>query len=62
MYILLVVGVGEILGGLAFGIFGTYLNRFIGRSPRVVLGFFCHIGVFVIALINLPWDSPVVEQ
>ena len=56
------MGVGEIIGGLAFGIFGTYLNRFIGRSPRVVLGFFCHIGAFVIALINLPWDSPVAEQ
>ena len=55
------VGLGEIIGGLAFGIFGIYLNRFIGRSPRVVLGFVCHIGAFVIALINLPFDSPTVE-
>ena len=43
----IVVGLGEIIGGLAFGIFGIYLNRFIGRSPRVVLGFVCHIGAFV---------------
>ena len=57
----IVVGLGEIIGGLAFGIFGTYLNRFIGRSPRVVLGFVCHIAAFVIALINLPFDSPTVE-
>ena len=57
----IVVGIGEIIGGLAFGIFGIYLNRFIGRSPRVLLGFVCHIGAFVIALINLPFDSPTVE-
>ena len=57
----IVVGLGEIIGGLAFGIFGIYLNRFIGRSPRVVLGFVCHISAFVIALINLPFDSPTVE-
>ena len=60
-YMFTVVGLGEIIGGLAFGIFGSYLNRFIGRSPRVVLGFVCHIGAFAIALINLPFDSPTVE-
>ena len=32
------MGIGEIIGGLAFGIFGRYLDPFIGRTPRYVLG------------------------
>lgn len=53
----IVVGVGEIVGGLAFGIFGQYLNKYIGRTPRVILGFVLHITAFIIALINLPFNS-----
>ncbi len=33
----IMIGVGEILGGLIFGIFGKVTNR-VGRSPVVVLG------------------------
>ena len=54
-----VVGVGEIVGGLAFGIFGQYLNKYIGRTPRVILGFVLHITAFIIALINLPFNSTI---
>jgi MFS family permease len=53
----IVVGVGEILGGLTFGIFGRYLSRY-GHDAPVILGFFVHIGAFAIAFVNLPFDSP----
>ena len=53
----IVVGAGEILGGLTFGIFGHLLAKY-GRHPPVILGFLVHIGAYVIAFINLPADSP----
>lgn len=54
----IVVGVGEILGGLVFGIFGQKIGSRLGRNPPVILGALCHLGVFVIAYVNLPVDSP----
>ena len=38
------------------------MNRYIGRNPRVILGFIVHIGAFLIALVNLPFDSPIREM
>ncbi len=54
----IVVGAGEIVGGLAFGIFGKYLSRF-GRHYPVILGFVVHVGAMLIALFDLPWKAPM---
>ena len=55
------MGCGEISGGLIFGIFGKYLNRFIGRSPRYLLGIIAHMGAYLIAFLNIPFDCPIGE-
>lgn len=53
----IVLGVGEIIGGLLFGILGhTMSNR--GRDPIVILGFLVHMISFFLIFINLPSDSP----
>lgn len=54
----IVIGAGEIIGGLSFGIFGKHLARF-GRHYPVLLGFVVHIGAMVIAFMNLPFRSPI---
>lgn len=51
------VGVGEVLGGSAFGIFGSKFTKW-GRAPVVIFGFVVHAAAFLIALLNLPIDSP----
>lgn len=53
----IIVGVGEMLGGLLFGIFGHLLAKH-GRDPPVILGFVVHMAAFFIAFINLPSDAP----
>lgn len=53
----IIVGLGEITGGLAFGIFGKYLARF-GRHFVVILGFIVHVGAGLIAFLDLPFDAP----
>ena len=52
------VGVGEIIGGLCFGIFGHLLVRH-GRDPVVLTGFVTTIAAFFLAFINLPGDAPL---
>ena len=52
-----VVGLGEIIGGLLFGIFGKFLDKFVGRTPRVLLGFAVNCVAYIIAFINLPFDA-----
>ncbi|CAH1793783.1 unnamed protein product [Owenia fusiformis] len=54
------IGVGEILGGAAFGLFGKRTNKF-GRDPIVLLGFIVHMAAFYLIFINLPEDSPLNE-
>jgi len=56
----ILVGAGEIVGGLAFGILGKHLARF-GRHYPVILGFVVHMGAYVIAFVNLPANSPIEE-
>ena len=51
------VGVGEILGGLMFGILGHMLVK-RGRDPIVMLGFVCNMVAFFLSFINLPLASP----
>lgn len=54
----LLIGAGEITGGLAFGILGSKTNKF-GRNPIVILGFVLHIVAFILVFLNFPKDSPV---
>lgn len=54
------VGVGEILGGLMFGILGHILVK-KGRDPIVMLGFVCNMVAFFLSFINLPLASPLLD-
>ena len=47
------VGVGEILGGAIFGIFGSWTNK-VGRWPVAVLGLVTIIGAGILILLNIP--------
>jgi len=50
------VGVGEILGGAIFGIFGSWTNK-VGRWPVAVLGLVTIIGAGILILLNIPNDA-----
>lgn len=52
------IGVGEILGGGLFGLFGNRTNIY-GRDPIVLLGYLVHMTCFMIVFINIPMNSPV---
>ncbi|KAI2804911.1 DUF895 domain membrane protein [Blomia tropicalis] len=54
----ILIGLGEIVGGLAFGILGSKTNR-LGRDPIVILGYFIHMITFFMVFINFPKDSPL---
>ena len=56
----LLIGLGEIIGGLAFGILGAKTNR-LGRDPIVILGYFTHMVAFFLIFINFPKDSPLTQ-
>lgn len=49
----LFIGLGEILGGGLFGIFGKYTNRF-GKDPVVLLGMLVHLVTYFLIYLNLP--------
>ncbi|XP_062586951.1 UNC93-like protein MFSD11 [Saccostrea cucullata] len=51
------IGVGEILGGAAFGLMGKRTNKY-GRDPIVLLGFLSHMAAFYLIFMNLPNGSP----
>ena len=50
-------GLGLVIGSLAFGLFGNYLDKYIGKSPRIIFAFVLHIISFLITFINVPFDS-----
>ncbi|KAL3875933.1 hypothetical protein ACJMK2_033837 [Sinanodonta woodiana] len=52
------IGVGEILGGAVFGLFGKRTNKY-GRDPIVVFGYLVHMIAFFLIFINLPEESPI---
>jgi len=54
------VGLGEIIGGLGFGILGHVLVR-KGRDPIVILGFICTVAAFFLSFLNLPLESPLLD-
>ncbi|XP_046855255.1 UNC93-like protein MFSD11 isoform X2 [Xenia sp. Carnegie-2017] len=51
------IGVGEILGGGIFGIFGKRISA-KGRDSAVFLGLIVHYVAFFLILLNLPDESP----
>jgi MFS-type transporter involved in bile tolerance (Atg22 family) len=48
------IGVGEVFGGVAFGLLGARTSNKIGRDPIVILGFVIHIIAFFLIFLNLP--------
>lgn len=54
------IGVGEILGGALFGIFGRHTIKY-GRDPIVMLGMVVHMVCFYLIFLNLQSDSPMKE-
>ncbi|XP_050301655.1 UNC93-like protein MFSD11 [Anthonomus grandis grandis] len=54
------IGVGEVLGGAAFGILGSRTNKW-GRDPIVIAGFILHIVSFFLIFLNLPNSSPFTD-
>lgn len=65
----LLIGAGEISGGLAFSILGKQTNK-AGRDPIVLLGFLVHVVAYYTIFINLPansnfaatWDRAYIES
>ncbi|XP_045595130.1 UNC93-like protein MFSD11 isoform X2 [Procambarus clarkii] len=52
------IGIGEILGGGVFGIFGSKTVKY-GRDPIVLLGYLVHMLCFFLIFLNLPTISPL---
>lgn len=51
-------GIGQIIGGLCFGILGDKFRRF-GRNPIVLVGYVAHLICFALSLINFPFRSTI---
>ena len=54
------IGVGEVLGGAVFGIFGSKTVKH-GRTPIVILGCILSLMAYFCAFLNLPHESPLRE-
>lgn len=52
------IGLGEITGGLLFGIFGKLTVKH-GRDPVVLIGFVIHVITYYLIFLNLPDDAPL---
>lgn len=52
------IGIGEVLGGVTFGLLGKKTIRF-GRDPIVIVGFVVHIVAFFLIYLNLPDNAPL---
>ena len=50
------VAIGEMVGGIAFSIFGKLTVK-RGRDPIVILGFCISMTAYFLAFINLPNES-----
>jgi len=51
------IGVGEIFGGVVFGLLGTKTAKY-GRDPIVILGLIVHLVTFFLIFLNLPNSAP----
>uniref|UniRef100_H2YJY7 UNC93-like protein MFSD11 n=1 Tax=Ciona savignyi TaxID=51511 RepID=H2YJY7_CIOSA len=54
----IMIGVGEILGGALFGIFGKKTIRY-GRDPIVLMGGAIHMVTFLLIFLNIPDLAPL---
>eukprot|EP00794_Sanderia_malayensis_P009173 gene9173-10146_t len=54
----MLIGIGEITGGLAFGIFGKRVNKY-GRDPIILFGYIVHMVTFFLIFINIPDKAPM---
>jgi len=52
------IGLGEITGGLLFGIFGKLTVKH-GRDPVVLIGFVIHMITYYLIFLNVPDDAPL---
>lgn len=57
----IMIGLGEIIGGLCFGILGEKFKK-IGRNPIVVLGFVVHVVAFVLIFLNFPKGANLADK
>lgn len=55
----MLIGVGEIVGGLIFGILGSRTVRIKSRDPIVITGYFVHMVAFFLIFLNFPPDSTI---
>lgn len=51
------IGIGEVFGGILFGLLGSKTNKF-GRDAIAIVGFIVHIISFVLIFLNLPDTAP----
>lgn len=51
------IGIGEISGGVLFGLLGSRTIKY-GRDPIVIVGFLVHVLSFLLIYLNLPNDAP----
>jgi len=54
------IGLGEVLAGGAFGIFGQFLS-IKRKMPIIILGFVCCITAYILIFINIPKEAPFGE-
>ncbi|XP_044732462.1 UNC93-like protein MFSD11 [Chrysoperla carnea] len=54
----ILIGAGEVIGGLLFGIFSSKTNKW-GRDPIIIGGYIVHTVAFFLIFLNLPNDSPI---
>ena len=52
------IGVGEVLGGVAFGLLGTRTTTRWGRDPIVIAGGVLHMAAYFLIYLNLPNAAP----
>ncbi|EDV28265.1 uncharacterized protein TRIADDRAFT_63683 [Trichoplax adhaerens] len=52
------LGIGEIIGGAFFGIFGKKILRH-GRDPVILVGFISHAAAFFLIFMNIPSIAPI---
>lgn len=57
----IMIGIGEIVGGLTFGIFGKKTVKY-GRDPIILMGGVLHFVAFFLIFLNLPSDAPIAKD
>ena len=55
------IGIGEVVGGLTFGIFGKKTVKY-GRYPIILLGGILHFVAYLLIFLNIPSDAPIAKD